>query len=534
LKLQRRSAEMLAMTYLLAEEAKERGFTATDAELAAFLKDEERNLDFRIYSDEGRFDAETYQNFIQFGLRMTLEDYQEFKRRELIVSKYMAVLESSVVVSDKEVDALNQLRSLKVELEFVALDPKALEESLAFDEAAVEAYVSSHGDAIQRYYDEHAKEFGTPMQVRRRRIMVRKPQADASEADKSAAEAKWARVKKRVLEDKEDFEKVVSEESEDVVYASKGGDMGWSELEFMDKAEAELMKAMKPGEVREHASDVAWLVLRLEEVKEANVTPLEQVRSVIARKLMVQEQGSAEVRKMADALLKAAQAAPSKPLEEVLSGLKPAPPAEGAEAPASPWSGLQVQTTGKFAREPRRSFKFDPEKKSIVPTSGAWTEVPRIGDNKALAVAAFGLTAEKPVVEQVVEQEGRLYVARLKERAEPTAEELEKSRVAVEAELRRQVLNDTLGAWQVIFIRPDLELSEISPWMAQRLEKAKESGQLRIPPDAFVVPGSAPAASAPAASAGSAAPGASAPGASGAAPAAAPAGSAPAGSAPAT
>jgi len=498
-KLQKQSADALSLIYVLSDEAMAKGFSATDAELRDFIMDEERNFDYQIYSQEGVFDPEIYQNFVVNGLLMTIENYQEFKRRELIVAKYMTVLENSVVVSPAQIDEINNARSTRVELEFVAFDPKGLEEALDFPAADIDAFLASNDAQARKYYDDHKKDYGDAKKVRVRRVMVKKAPAEAPEGDKRQADQKWAKVKDRILTKGDDFATVATEDSEDIVYGTKGGDMGFSELTDMNTDMVKVLEPMKPGEVKEYESDIARFLLKLEEVKEANYASFDSVKADIAKKLLIESKGKERLEVLAKELLAEAQKDPSKDLQAVVDTLKarnapptPEPPTEPGVEPTeekpvakTAWDFVRVASTGKFTREPRRSFKFDQDKGSIVPISLAWTDVPRIGDNKKVATAAFTLTTDKPLYTEVIAQDDKFFVARLKEREEPKAEELEKNKAAIEAELRSGIIAQSLGTWQVIFVRPDLELTEVSPYLAQVLEQAKEKGTIHMAPDAF-------------------------------------------------
>jgi hypothetical protein len=380
--------------------------------------------------------------------------------------------------------------------------------------------------------------------------MVKKPSEGGSAEEKAKAENTWKQAKERVLEKKEAFEAVVQELSEDIAYKDKGGDMGWSTMDDIDQNMAKVVGEMKLGEVKEYASNFADFLLKLEEVQEAKVQTLDDVKLDIARKLMSEQEATGRVKTMADSLLAAAQKEPTKPLEEVLKAVKPAPPAptptptptpedpaapgdapkdpaapgdapkdpapgdappaEEKAAPETPWDKLQVATTGKFSQTPRQSYKFDPESKQIKPTSLPWNDIPRIGADKELAVASFrALTAEKPVYEKVLDKEGALFVVRLKERAEPKAEEQEKNLARSQEMLEGELSGTFLGGWRTLIYQPDAELKDVSPWLHQVFDEAQKSGKVKLDLTAFDV--AAPAAPAEATPADGAAPAGAAP-----------------------
>ncbi|MEO1273601.1 MAG: SurA N-terminal domain-containing protein, partial [Myxococcota bacterium] len=250
-KLQRQAAEKLALLYLLADEAEKMGMAVSEDELRDFILDSRRNVDFQIYSKDGTFDPDIYQRFVKFYLEMTIEDYQEFKTRELLALQYLSLFEKSLAVLPSQVDDLNALRNTKVNLEFIRLDPKKLRESVTFSAEEITAFAEANPDRITNYYSEHKEDYSTAKEVRVRRIMIKKAPESAAEEIKKKVEDKWATVKERILTKEEDFATVVKELSEDIVYKDKGGDMGWSKLEDMNEKTAKLVDGMSKGQVKE-------------------------------------------------------------------------------------------------------------------------------------------------------------------------------------------------------------------------------------------------------------------------------------------
>jgi parvulin-like peptidyl-prolyl isomerase len=525
IKLQKQVLEKLSLLYLLSDEARESGLEVSPEELSAFILDGRRNPDYSYYSDkDGKFDAESYDRFIQYGLEVTIEQYEAFKGRELMARKYLAVLEQTLTPLPAEIEQDAAQRNTKVDLEFVRIDPKQLEATITFSDQEVKDWAASHGDDLKKYYDEHKAEFETKKRVRVRRLMVKKAGDSAPEPEKKTSEANWAAAKDRVLTKKEDFEAVVKEISEDIAYKDKGGDMGWSQLDDMNQDMARIVSAMKPGEVQEYTSPFANFLLKLEEAEEAKTSTLAEVTDTIARKLLTEQEAKTRIDDIANKLLAAAQAAPDKPLEEVLKIARPAPPAppvpaapqegepaapkegepaapvegepaavEGEkkdepEAPKTPWDELRAANTGPFTKAPRQSYKFDQETKKIVPTRLPWSDVPRIGQDKDLAVAAFdGLTTEKPVYGKVYknDKDGALFIIRLKERTAPKPEEKDKNLDQSANQMRAELRNDWLGTWQTIVYNPAVELKEVSPWLQRYWDEAIRTGKVEMDTEVF-------------------------------------------------
>jgi peptidyl-prolyl cis-trans isomerase D len=517
--LKQKSIEKLALLYFLSDKASAKGFEVGQEELAKYILDSNKNIDFRIYSKEGKFDMEIYKRYINNYLEVTTEDYEYFKAKELLVNKYLSSLENTVTVAPNEIDALNKLRSTKVNLEFIKFDATQLQAVLGFTDAEVAAYADKSSEAVKKYFDDNKAEFGTPKRVRVRRLIVNNPPDKSADDVKKKATDKWAAAKDRVVTKKEDFAAVAKELSDDYGYKDKGGDMGWSKLEDMDQAMAKVVDAMKLGEVKEYKAPFGNFLLKLEEMEAAVEKSLDDVKLEIARKLLVKEAGDEKVVKLADEVLKRATADGSKTLDDILTALKPKTETAKEEAKAdiggdkapdvdktegktepevelkkTPWDVLKVATTGSFARTPRQTYKFDQETKQFAPVQLAWSDIQNIGDDKALAMAVFGLKAEAPVYPKVYKSEGAHFVVRLKERTDPTDDDLTKSRPAVERELRQQQMAALLGPWQSLFYNPSANIKDVSPWINRVFEDAKKSGKVDLmlgvfaPPEAPVEP----------------------------------------------
>lgn len=520
--LERQAGEKMALLFYLSNRAEAQGLSVGDEELAKYILDGSQNPEFQIYSEKGVFSKDIYDRYISNYLEMSVEEYEVFKRRELMANKYLKMLEHTLAVQPSEVEQLSALRNTKVNLEFVKFDAKTLEEALSFSDEEVQKYLADNTDKVQKAYEETKKEYGKPKRVRVRRLMVKKPSKDAKDDEKKVIDDKWSAVKKRVLESKEDFVTVINEVSEDIAYKDKGGDMGWSLLEDMNQDMAKVVDTMKVGDIKEHTSDFAYFLLKLDEVEEAEQKSFDEVKREVARKLMVKDVAAERLEALAGQLMARAKAAPDKSLEDALTALKPkaeepkkeepaegatpegatpedkpaeGQPAEGdaaaqADKPAkkTAWDLVSVASTGPFARTPRQSYKFDQATKQIVPTSLAWSDVPRIGDDKDLAMKAFALSAEKPLLDKVYKLEDAFYVIRLKERNEPKPEDKDKNNAAVETELRGQRVAAYLGQWRSLFFNTSSDLKETSPWLAQLYQDAQTSGAIKVEPLPAVAP----------------------------------------------
>ncbi len=169
--------------------------------------------------------------------------------------------------------------------------------------------------AIQKTYDDVAKQQKPEDEVRARHILVE------SEAD---AQAALKRVKGG-----EDFGKVATEMSKDP--GSKGGELGWFTKERMVPEFAEAAFKMQPGQISDPVkSQFGWHIIQLEERRQKQFPPLDQVRDQVTR-YVVQKSQSELILKLREEA-KVERTEPEKPADAAPAQ----PPASETKTPVSP------------------------------------------------------------------------------------------------------------------------------------------------------------------------------------------------------
>jgi peptidyl-prolyl cis-trans isomerase C len=172
--------------------------------------------------------------------------------------------------------------------------------------------------AIQKTYDDVAKQQKPEEEVRARHILVE------TEPD---AQAALKRVKAG-----EDFAKVANDMSKDP--GSKGGELGWFTRERMVPEFAEAAFKMQPGQISEPVkSQFGWHVIQVEERRQKQFPPLDQVRDQVTR-YVVQKSQSELILKLREQA-KVERTEPEKPADAAPS---PAPETKTPANPAAPAS----------------------------------------------------------------------------------------------------------------------------------------------------------------------------------------------------
>lgn len=431
-RLRRLTAEQVAARVALEQRARSMGMAVTDKELSSYIVGED-NPDAPLFRGrEGVFDKDRYISQVSQSLGGTTELYRQTKERELIIKRYMAFLESQVKVSEAEAREAFDRSKRTWNLGFVVVDPAdhAPEGAEPTAEEGA-AYAAAHPDEVKAWFEAHKKEYDREKEVRVRRILVRKPK-DADEKALAEAKAKLEKLKTRV-EGGEDFEAVAKEASEGY-YKSFGGDMGWQGKENTSPPDYAVYAALEQGQVSDvKESPIGFWFVKAEEVKPAVHKKLDEVTGEIGLKLAKEDRRKGAARDVAEGIL--AQVKAGKTLEQAAPAVAPMPGAEegeGAEgegeskAPESP-----VQTTGPFSANRPMAER-----------------IPGIGKSEALAARLNDLTEEAPLVDEVLEIEGKFYIVRLVERFEPSDEDFAKDKDAFLQRLRLGRVNQLFGGWQ--------------------------------------------------------------------------------------
>lgn len=490
---------------LFAERARSAGLRVGKDEFKEFMQDPVRNLEYaQTYGREGTWDGQLYKNYIQNFLRVNINDYEEFKREELLARKYLAMIEMQIAALPQEIESLDSVRNTKLNLEFVKFAPNELADFAPITDEELQTFIDSEGEDIKKRYDQTVDQYSTPEQYKIRRIYIERVD------DEEKAKERFAEAKKRVDEG-EEFATVAGEIND--VFKEQQGLMDFREPENMDQSVVKALEDASSGEVKEVTTPDAYMLVKLEEKKEAKVTAFDEVKTEIARKMLQQRRVDSLVEKMSDRLL--AEAQETDTLAAALEAIKQEEglvdsedngenetSTEGEEsAQVSPWAQVSVETTGEFTLEGQdMSAMFGGQLPPGVSLGrGAWDRIPKLGQSRALAVDAFKkLTEEQPLAEKPYKVGDSFAVVRLEGRTGPDApteddgddakgeqasdeeasgEETASDRIALVEEVRNRKITEMLGNWRMLFARPT---KEYGPWIEKQYEQAVDSKAIEL------------------------------------------------------
>jgi len=301
---QREILEGLIVRHVLFWAAREENISVTDEEL--------RRTITRIpgLTDEnGRFDREGYANLLA-ARGLTEAGFELEQRRELAIRALPEAIGLSAIAPAPVVEyvlrANEQVRTVSMRV-FRAEDyidrtqagdedfrkyfeenpaefqvPESVKvEYVVLRPEDVAARVELDPRAVREYYEQNKARFGAPEERRASHILV-----EIGEEGEEAARAKAEAIKAEI-EGGRDFAEVARASSDDTASRDSGGDLGWFRHEDMVTEVADAAFGLaKAGEIAGPVrSEFGWHLVKLDDVREAQLRPFEEVRDEITQQL---------------------------------------------------------------------------------------------------------------------------------------------------------------------------------------------------------------------------------------------------------
>ncbi len=303
--------ENLVGQHLLTSQARAVGLAVSDEQLAQVI------AGIEAFQKDGKFDKQTYETALRTQ-NMTPLIFEARLKQELglrqLADAYTQNGYASKTATDNLIRLNEQQRVISVTqipvapfLKQAAVDEPAIKsyyeknqkefqtpeqmrvEYVTFSAEELQAQVTASDDEIKKYYEEHQSEFGTQEQRQAAHILI-SVAAQASDADKQAAKAKAEQVLQQVRQAPAKFAELAKQYSQDPGSATNGGDLGMFGRGMMVKAFDESVFQLKPGEISDLVqSEFGFHIIRLVAVKPAKIQALDEAKSIIAQKLMLQK-----------------------------------------------------------------------------------------------------------------------------------------------------------------------------------------------------------------------------------------------------
>ncbi len=303
--LKNRALESLITQRLMSQAAKELGLDVTEAEVQKAI------MAYPAFQINGQFDLRRYQALLSNN-HMKPEDFETGFTSELLDKKLKQFLFAFLNVTDREVLEYYTFANEKVKIAFVEFVPESFKKSVKVNDAELEKYFEKNKEQyrvpekisvsyleidpknfesgikisekeIQSFYEYNADKYNQPKQVKARHILFKFDQNDSDEV-KNDAKKRALTVLEKVRKG-EDFAGLAKEYSEGPS-KSQGGDLGYFGAGQMETPFEEAAFALKKGEISDLVQTrFGYHIILVEDIKEADTTPLEKVREEIVATL---------------------------------------------------------------------------------------------------------------------------------------------------------------------------------------------------------------------------------------------------------
>lgn len=335
---------------LLAVKARSAGLTLSDEQLAKLIAGVE------AFQKDGKFDKQKYETALR-NQNMSPPVFESRIKEDLAVRQMAEMFEQNGYASNTAADNVIRLNEQQRVVSVAQIAPDSFLKQVKVEDAAIKKYyddnqpefrtperarveyvvlsadallpqMTADAEEIKKFYGDHQAEMSAPEQRHAAHILIAVSQA-ASEADKKAAKDKAEAILKEVKQAPEKFAELAKKNSADPGSAAKGGDLGFFGRGMMVKPFDDAVFSLKAGEISGVVqSDFGFHIIRLLEVREAKVPPLEEVKNSIAQKIKLQKAGD----KFAELAVKFNDAA-----YEQSDSLKPAAELAKAQVQQSGW-----------------------------------------------------------------------------------------------------------------------------------------------------------------------------------------------------
>lgn len=307
------AAQQLISQQALVAEAGNLGLHVNDDE----LRDEMQHGRYAAYFfPNGKFiGQQEYQNMIEQS-NMTVPQFENQIRNEILITKLQSLVAQSVVVTDAEVRKEFESQNTKVKFDYAFFTRDALQKTLHPADSELKAYYDQNKavyansipeqrkieyvlidldkvasqiqvsqDDIAQYYDDHRDEYRTPDRVNVRHILIKTPLAGPNgKVDEKGVEAarKKAEDILQKLKAGANFADLAKKYSEDPGSAKNGGSLGWIQrgqtVPQFEKVAFSLPVGQVSGIVQ---STYGFHIIQVMDKQEAQVKPLDQVKDQI-------------------------------------------------------------------------------------------------------------------------------------------------------------------------------------------------------------------------------------------------------------
>jgi peptidyl-prolyl cis-trans isomerase D len=256
-------------------------------------------------------------------LNMSIKDFEQSVKTDIVVRRLQALITAGVTVSDQDVREAYRKQNVKIKFDYAVISSDDLRKTINPSDSELEAYFKKNAaryasavpeerkityfaftpnqlpggvpqptqQQIQQYYTAHQSEFSVPEQARSRHILISAPPNDPK-AD-AAAKAKAETVLKQ-LQSGGNWNELAKKDSDDPGSKNSGGELGFAQRGKMVPEFDKAIFTQKIGDIQIVKSQFGYHVVQVEERTPAHTQSLSEVLPTIQATMIRQESAQAE------------------------------------------------------------------------------------------------------------------------------------------------------------------------------------------------------------------------------------------------
>ena len=312
--LRKMAADQLITQKALMVEAERMGFKVTDQELQDYLQ---KGQFGQILFPNGQYVGDQqYQMFINSQFNMTIPQFQEALRTQMLLTKLQTAVEAPVSISKQDLEQEFKTQNTQVKFDYAVLTIDDVMKEIHPTDADLKSYYDSHkqqyvnfipekrqvryvvidnaklgsqvqvtASELQNYYRDHQDQYRVPEQVNVRHILIKTPTPGPDgKTDPNAVKAAEKKAEDVLAQLKAggDFAALAKKYSDDTASAKEGGSLGWIQrgrtVPEFEKSAFSLKKGETSGLVQ---STYGFHIIRLDDKQDAHLKSFDEVKAEI-------------------------------------------------------------------------------------------------------------------------------------------------------------------------------------------------------------------------------------------------------------
>jgi peptidyl-prolyl cis-trans isomerase D len=319
---EQRIGQQLVQQQVMLVEAERLGISATDDDVRKYLQTGQAGQ--VLYPNGKYIGDEQYASLIASRFNLSVKDFEDDVRHDIVLRRLQALITAGVTVSDKEVSDAYRKDNIKVKFDYAVISSDDLRKTMNPSDSQLEDFFKKNAaryasavpeerkisyfaftpdqipggvpqpsqQEIQQYFTAHQSEYSVPDQARSRHILI-KVDAGADAKTDAAAKAKAEAIQKQ-LQAGGNWTDLAKKNSDDPGSKDSGGELGFSQKGRMVPEFDNAIFTQKIGDIKVVKSQFGYHIIQVEERQQQHAQALNEVLPTIQATLIRQKTADAE------------------------------------------------------------------------------------------------------------------------------------------------------------------------------------------------------------------------------------------------